>query len=339
MTTKRSSFSMARTIRRAARSALAVSKGSEARSVKMLASAYRFPFTSAWPNEPVRMRPGTTVTTRTPWRMDSRRAPDQPRSANFAAAYGRGAEPDGGADRRDVNDRPAAALAHPGQDRLGRVEGAPEHHVHRAPVVVRLHRLDRPDLDDARVVHEDVDRAHVLLDVGDEPLDPVLVGHVARQRGDVDPLARQAAARSLELLLVARADDDPHPAAPQLARDDEAEPARAACDERDLAGSRTLRAPRERQRDGSARDSERGPGLESAHFGSPFKPKHAHAAPGPPPPGAGPARWCTDRAAERAIGSPACGCRRGSARFGPQERCAVGGACFAVAAARPGRRP
>ena len=62
-------------------------------------------------------------------------------------------------------------LAHVGQDGERRVEDAPEHDIHRLAEVVVVHRLERADLEDAGVVHENVRRAEAAGDELDELLD------------------------------------------------------------------------------------------------------------------------------------------------------------------------
>ena len=67
------------------------------------------------------MSPGTTVTTRTPWRVDSAPSASGPAAQRELRRVVRGEvrDPHLAADRGDVHDRPAPALPHPGQHRLG----------------------------------------------------------------------------------------------------------------------------------------------------------------------------------------------------------------------------
>ena len=75
-------------------------------------------------------------------------------------------EPDQPSDRRQIDDRAAAALAHPASRRLAAVERAAEVDRDHVLPLLRRHRVDVADLAHAGAVDEDVDparrRGHVL---------------------------------------------------------------------------------------------------------------------------------------------------------------------------------
>jgi hypothetical protein len=91
--------------------------------------------------------------------------------------------------------------------------------------VVGGHVLDRADLDHARVVDQDVDRAEVVLDARHEPQHVVAVGDVALGAEHLAAELLELLARPPQLVGIARADRDPGAVLDQRAREHQAEPA------------------------------------------------------------------------------------------------------------------
>src|SRR5579884_451693 len=83
------------------------------------------------------------------------------------------------ANRRNVHNPAIAPLFHAGQDRQCRIECTPENDRHRSLEILDRHVLRRTDLNDTRVVHEDIDTPILLLDAPDHLLDLLLVREVA----------------------------------------------------------------------------------------------------------------------------------------------------------------
>ena len=110
---------------------------------------------------------------------------------------------------------------------------------HRVLEVLRLHVLERPDLDHAGVVHQDVDARRTLEDLGDRRVD---VAPSTGCRRCMSSHRRVAAAprpeppRALELVLVARQQAHARALRGELPRQHQAEAARAAGDHDDAAG-------------------------------------------------------------------------------------------------------
>jgi hypothetical protein len=127
---------------------------------------------------------------------------------------------------------------------------------------VRL-RGERPDLDHAGVVDQDVDASVALERLRDERFDLRAIRDVARLREDVCASCRELLPRALELLLAARADDELRAVRRELLREREAEAARRAGDERDapFQVDRT-RAPR----GGACGEADRGQRADSGRY-------------------------------------------------------------------------
>ena len=81
--------------------------------------------------------------------------------------------------RADVDDLALAALHHLGEHGGGDDERGDEVHVDDGLELGALHLVHRDTLDNAGVVHEDVDLAHLFVDLLHEGLHVVLLGHVA----------------------------------------------------------------------------------------------------------------------------------------------------------------
>ncbi len=72
-----------------------------------------------------------------------------------------------------------AFLYHAGDDRLRHNEGSYQVNVDDTAEILDVHLLHRDALDDAGIVHQDVDGAYGSLDVGHHGLDGFFVGDVA----------------------------------------------------------------------------------------------------------------------------------------------------------------
>ena len=81
--------------------------------------------------------------------------------------------------RADVDDLALAALHHLGEHGGGDDERGDEVHVDDGLELGALHLVHRDALDDAGVVDEDVDLAHLFVDLLHEGLHVVFLGHVA----------------------------------------------------------------------------------------------------------------------------------------------------------------
>ena len=93
------------------------------------------------------------------------------------------------ADRRDVDDPAGTPPPHLRQDRQRRVERPPEVGLHRVLVILQGRDVERPDLDDPRVVDQDVDAIEAIEHQANHPLDLAPVRHIA---GDGDHLGTEA---------------------------------------------------------------------------------------------------------------------------------------------------
>src|SRR5690606_26057271 len=93
---------------------------------------------------------------------------------------------------------------HVRQHGFGHVDGAPEMHVHRTPVIGMLHVVERADLDDAGVVDEHVDTTEMRRNRLDRGADRVAVAYVAYGRVYVRAACRQFTEGSVERSLVLR---------------------------------------------------------------------------------------------------------------------------------------
>ncbi len=164
-----------------------------------------------------------------------------------------------------VHDPPAAALDHPRHDRPAAEVGAEDVHLEDVPPLgdVGLPRAALPQ-PDAGVVHEQVDRTQLALDLGDHPLDVVRAAHVGLD-GQPVQLARHG------VHLPARPGGHRHARSSrgQLARDPGADAATAARDERHLSlelalSRRHARSPRA-TRGSRATRGRPGPGRAPAH--------------------------------------------------------------------------
>ena len=96
-------------------------------------------------------------------------------------------------------------------------------------------RVERADLDDAGVVHQDVDAPEAPRRLLDHPLRLVALADVGDDGLDLDVEPCEVGAGALQLRLVAGADRQPTAGLRKLPRDQQPEPARAARDKRDLA--------------------------------------------------------------------------------------------------------
>jgi hypothetical protein len=83
------------------------------------------------------------------------------------------------ANRRNVGDSSLASDAHSLHHSLHGVQRRLEMDRHGALEVIGRHFIHRADLDDASVVNQHVDRAELLLDIGNERIKVMRVGHVA----------------------------------------------------------------------------------------------------------------------------------------------------------------
>src|SRR5436309_2743847 len=139
------------------------------------------------------------------------------------------------ADRGDVDDPAAALTLHRRDGRAHRVQRPPEMDVHRVLEISDVHVLERPHLNDAGVVDQDIDRAGARDDLLHELLGLVAVTDVARYDVDVDAARDEVLARALELGAVARGNRHPGALTPELAGDQQSESARSARDEHGAA--------------------------------------------------------------------------------------------------------
>ena len=102
---------------------------------------------------------------------------------------------------------------------------------HRVVEVLVGHVLERPHLDDAGVVHEDVDRAPLIDDGVDRGAYVGTPADVAAQREDRCATGLEVDPRAVQLVDVAREQTHARPFVGEHARHDETESARAAGDD------------------------------------------------------------------------------------------------------------
>jgi hypothetical protein len=125
-------------------------------------------------------------------------------------------------------------LHHLGRRQAG-VHRAPEVHRHRVLEIDGVHGLDGTHLDDAGVVDQDVQPPEAAYGGGHHVFDLLAVGDVADLGKHLGAPVLQVQARAVQLRRVPRADGDAAALLGQLARQQHAQPARAARDQGDLA--------------------------------------------------------------------------------------------------------
>src|SRR5439155_253979 len=133
--------------------------------------------------------------------------------------------------------------------------------------------LERPHLNDAGVVDQDIDRAGARDDLLHELLGLVAVTDVARYDVDVDAARDEVLARALELGAVARGNRHPGALTPELAGDQQSESARSARDEHGAAAKVYGAGRAEPTRQQSRANRQRTGGQSRLLFGS-----HVHRA-------------------------------------------------------------
>ena len=107
---------------------------------------------------------------------------------------------------------------------------------HRVFVVGHRDRVERPDLDNTRVVDEDVERAEALGCCRDDALHFGTVADIDDKSDDVDTASAKICLGTRELIGIAPADRDARFAPPEFTRQLEPEPARTARDEHAATG-------------------------------------------------------------------------------------------------------
>ncbi len=170
------------------------------------------------------------------------------------------------------------ARLHVRQRRQRRVERAPEVGGHRILEVVDGHVLERPDLDDAGVVDQHVDAAAIVGDPLDGPLDLRPIAEVALDRRGLAAQRLDVGGGPLELLFVARGQDDVRALGRERPRHRQAESARPAGDEHGRAGE--VDGPPCPQRLGGDQRAERGANRNPERSLQP----HPHTSASAPPP-------------------------------------------------------
>src|SRR5687768_11117050 len=175
----------------------------------------------------------------------------QPRERELARGVGHEVRhADAAADRRDVDDAAFALAAHVRDHGEDPVEGTPEMRLHRVLIVRERHVPDGADLDDARVVDQDVDSSEPLVRLRDRPLGIVPVPDVP---GDGEDFGKRLPGanvidRAVKLLVAARHQRQLRPLMGQFARHDEPKATGPARNDHGLSGKVVIGAPPQRLR-------------------------------------------------------------------------------------------
>ena len=142
-------------------------------------------------------------------------------------------------DGRNIHDTPASFSAHLRRDEQIQNERCPEMQAHGAIEIFELQVLDRTDFNYAGIVYQDVDLAKALKRFLDSGLDLRGLEQVALNRQDFSSEAIQVFFRARELFGIPRDESDFSSARANLARDFQAEPARAARNESEFVFEKT----------------------------------------------------------------------------------------------------
>ncbi len=118
---------------------------------------------------------------------------------------------------RDVDDVPAPLPTHVGDGRLNAVDGAPEVDGEQVMHVVHTAGRYRREQPHAGVVHQHVDAVELLHGAPHQRLHGQAIGHVRRHHQSPAGVVGELRRQGVQLLAVARGEDDVRPAAGELA--------------------------------------------------------------------------------------------------------------------------
>ena len=110
--------------------------------------------------------------------------------------------------RADVDDLAFLLLHHVRKDCLGDDESGIQVDVNDLAELIHRHLMHRDPLDDSRIVHKDIDRSEVLLNVSDHLRDFVFLGHIADISAGIDALLCILFKRCVEMMLSAAVERD-----------------------------------------------------------------------------------------------------------------------------------
>src|SRR5258705_7229605 len=140
------------------------------------------------------------------------------------------------ADRSDIYNAAATVSLHVRNNFLHEIERTPEMHAHGAFEILEVHILDRPDLNRARVVDQDVDSACFTEDRRYAVTHLALIAYVTDQGQNLGAAAPEFVRRVHQLIWVARQKHEIGALIRKSAGQFQAQPARRTGDENGFAG-------------------------------------------------------------------------------------------------------